>query len=91
LANTCRTAFIHIVCSTTVCDSAAAGAGAAASFVVACGSRAPDRLSRGALGRRVTTLSAHSGHTNKPLPFCSMNSSSEANQPSKAWPLDNAG
>jgi hypothetical protein len=41
----------------------------------------------GALGRRTITLSAHSGHSIRPRPFCSRKSSSLPNQPSKRWPL----
>ena len=33
------------------------------------GSRAPERFSRGAEGKRVISLSAHSGHSTSPRPF----------------------
>jgi hypothetical protein len=47
----------------------------------------PALLRRGALGKRTTTRSAHSGHSIRPRPFWSRKSSSLANQPSKRWPL----
>ena len=39
------------------------------------------------LGKRVTTRSAHSGHSTAARPFWSRKSSSDANHPSKPWPF----
>src|SRR5574341_1190326 len=81
-ASTWRTAPSHKA-STLACSGVAGIAVLGAATTSS--SRAPERFSRGALGRRAICLSPHSGHSTRPRSSWDWKSSSEPNHPSKPW------